>query len=71
LDRDEPTLATTSEYKGYRIECRLIGKWFAQIFPPGSGKALKDTPVASREEGYDHLLEIAHALIDKKIAAEG
>jgi hypothetical protein len=58
-----------SEYRGYRIECRSIGKWFAQIFPPGSSKALKDTPVATRDEGYDHLLRLVHALVDRKIAA--
>jgi hypothetical protein len=56
-----------SEYRGYRIECRQIGKWFAQIFPPGSTKALIETPVASREEGYEVLLELAHRLIDKKL----
>lgn len=55
-----------SEYKGYRIECRSIGKWFAQIFPPQSSKALKDTPVVTREEGYEYLLQVVRRLIDEK-----
>jgi hypothetical protein len=55
-----------SDYKGHRIECRLIGKWFAQVFPPGSQKALPMTPVATREEGYDYLLQIVHRLIDAR-----
>ena len=55
-----------SEYKGHRIVCRHIGKWFAQVFPPGSKTPLRDTPVVTSEEGYERLLQIVHRLIDKK-----
>jgi hypothetical protein len=55
-----------SEYKGYRIICRHIGKWFAQIFSPGSKTPLPDVPVVTSEKGYERLLQIVHRLIDKK-----
>jgi hypothetical protein len=61
-------MKTECEYRGYRIECRSIGKLFAQIFPPGSNKALKETPFATQAEGHDYLLRLAYGVIDKKLA---
>ena len=55
------------QYRGYTIRCRLIGKWFAQIFPPGASRALREIPVATREEGYEHLAQLAQAIVDKKL----
>ena len=53
-----------SDYKGYHIVSRLAGRWFAQVFPPGSHKALSEIPSAKHGEDYEHLLTLAHDLID-------
>ena len=51
-------------YEGYRIVCRSAGRLFAQVFPPGADRPLRDIPVATQIEGVTHLLTQAHNLVD-------
>jgi hypothetical protein len=59
-----------AEYKGYRIVCRSAGRLFAQIFPPDSRMALRNVPVATTLEGLEHLLFLAHRVVDEHASAK-
>jgi len=58
-----------TEYHGYRIVCRSTGRLFAQIFPPGCSRALKETPVANLSDGFELLIDLAKRMVDQDLSA--
>ena len=57
-------------YKGYKISCAHGREWVAHIWAPGNAMELAPCPTASEKEGSIVLLQRAHAMIDRHLAAK-
>ena len=61
-------IMTTIEYKGFRIEVSPVGKgWRASIFPPGSNRALADSPSNLEKSRTDEIVAEAKRIIDARL----
>jgi hypothetical protein len=59
---------TVVDYKGYRIEVGPVGKgWGANIFAPGSSRALADNPSNLEKSHSEEIVAEAKRVIDGRL----
>jgi hypothetical protein len=59
---------TVVEYKGYRIEVGPVGRgWRANIFAPGSTRALADSPSNLEKSRSEEIIAEAKRIIDGRL----
>ena len=61
---------TTLEYKGFRIDVSPVGKgWRATIFPPGSSRALADSPSNLEKSRSEDIVTEAKRIVDVRLGS--
>ena len=63
-------IMTTLEYKGFRIDVSPVGKgWRATIFPPGSSRALADSPSNLEKSRSEDIVVEAKRIVDVRLGS--
>jgi hypothetical protein len=61
---------TTLEYKGFRIDVSPVGKgWRATIFPPGSSRALADSPSNFEKSRSEEIVAETKRIVDVRLGS--